>query len=401
MACEWRIGSVDSFVAIRGSSGLRRLLFVIDSLGPGGAERSLVELLSVMKDSDVVPMIVCLHPANAGFEADARALGASVRVLARSNRVGRLLQLRRTIREFGPDLIHTTLIESDITGRVAAVGAGVPVSTSLVNTSYDPVRLHDPNVSKWKLELTRRVDGWTARHLTTGFHAISHAVADAATADLGIDSAQVIPRGRNLAPFEDPHAGSRSRVLRGLALDDNTEVLINVARQEFQKGQTYLLDALHLLERTRPNLRLIVAGREGNASITLQEKAARLELADRVLFLGHRSDVVDLLAASDLFAFPSLFEGLGGVLIEAMAAGLPVVASDIPALRETLTARGARFVPPGAPVALADAIDQLLNDPQQRRLMGHENRRRSQDFEIQRTTDRMMEFFRTVSGAGR
>lgn len=403
MACEWRIGFAESFVVTRGSSSLKRLLFVIDSLGPGGAERSLVDILPALMNSGVAPTIVCLQRASESFEAEARASGASVRVLTRAHRAARILELRRLIRELGPDLIHTTLIESDIVGRIAAVGSGVPVSTSLVNTSYDPVRLDDPNVRRWRLEVTRRVDGWTARHLTKGFHAISRVVANAAAEDLGIDpgAVTVIPRGRNLTDFEPTHAESRSKVLRDLALHDHSEIVINVARQEFQKGQTYLLEALHLLEHTRPNLRLLIVGREGNASAMLQEQVSRLELENRVHFLGHRSDVPDLLMASDLFAFPSLYEGLGGALIEAMAAGLPIVASDIPALRETLTARGSRFVPPRATAALAGAIVEVLDAPEQRRAMSDENRRHSKDYDIERTTDRMVEFFRVTSTADR
>ena len=74
MACEWRIGFAESFVVTRGSSSLKRLLFVIDSLGPGGAERSLVDILPALMNSGVAPTIVCLQRASESFEAEARAL---------------------------------------------------------------------------------------------------------------------------------------------------------------------------------------------------------------------------------------------------------------------------------------------------------------------------------------
>ena len=118
-------------------------------------------------------------------------------------------------------------------------------------------------------------------------------------------------------------------------------------------------------------------------------------------FLGHRSDVGDLLAAADEFVFPSLYEGLGGAMLEAMARGLPIVASDIPALREVTDPDGARLVPRGSAAALAKAIDELLADPQEREAMSVKNLRRSRAFDLDTITKRMTEFYRESCGAGR
>ena len=380
-----------------------RILFVIDSLGPGGAERSLVDSLPALDEAGLRPTIACLRSAKEGFETEARQRGTDVRILTRSSRFGRILELRQMIRALRPGLVHTTLFESDVIGRIAAVGTGVSVSTSLVSTPYDPIRLDDPNLKRWKLEITRLIDGWTARHLSKRFHAISEAAKEAAIEDLGIPPGPVtvIPRGRDFTQLGKARPEHRSRVRHQLALGSGDQVLINVGRQEYAKGQKHLLEAMHLLVSERPHLILLIVGREGNASEELLGLVAQLRLESRVRFLGHRSDVGDLLAAADVFVFPSLYEGLGGAILEAMARGLPIVASDIPALREATDPNGARLVPRGSATALAEAIDELLADPQEREAMSVKNLRRSRAFDLDTITKRMTEFYRESCGAGR
>jgi glycosyltransferase involved in cell wall biosynthesis len=94
---------------------------------------------------------------------------------------------------------------------------------------------------------------------------------------------------------------------------------------------------------------MVIAGRDGNATNSLQALARELDIVDRVQFLGHRSDVADLMVAADVFVFPSLWEGLGGVLIEALALEVPIVSSDLDATREVLGGKGTSglLVPPG------------------------------------------------------
>ena len=109
---------------------------------------------------------------------------------------------------------------------------------------------------------------------------------------------------------------------------------------------------------------VFVCGRDGGATAALRTQVERLRLGDTVRFLGHRDDLPEILAAADIFAFPSRYEGLGGVLLEAMALALPIVASDIPAVRETVDEGcNAVLVPPGHPEPLAAALEDLLADP--------------------------------------
>jgi glycosyltransferase involved in cell wall biosynthesis len=156
-----------------------------------------------------------------------------------------------------------------------------------------------------------------------------------------------------------------------LGIDEGAEVIINVGRQEYQKGQQDLIAAVALLAPQRPKLVVLIVGRKGNATEVLKESVNARGLTDVITFLGHREDVGDLLAAADVFVFPSLFEGLGGAVIEAEALGLPIVASDLPVLREVVEdEQNGILTPAEDPAALAAAIERLLEDDRERALFG-------------------------------
>jgi glycosyltransferase involved in cell wall biosynthesis len=339
-----------------------RVMAVINGLGTGGAERSLAEILPGLRKRGIEVQVVCSYRRERGVEIQVVAGGFRVTYLERSSYLGRWRELRRLIRSERPDLVHTTIIESDILGRLAAAGSGVPVVTSLVNTSYDSARLADPSVRRHRLELVRIVDGFTARHLTSAFHAITQAVATDAVRALRISPARVtvFGRGRDLTRLGQVTPERRAEVRQRLGLDPNDVAVIAVGRQEFQKGHHVLVDAAASLHATFPRLRVIIAGREGSETGRIRHRITELGLEDVVWQLGHRDDVPDLLAASDVFAFPSRFEGLGGSLLEALALGLPCVVSDIPVFRE-VGGEHVRFAEVGNPDAWAESISGLIH----------------------------------------
>lgn len=346
-------------------------LFVINSFGAGGAERSLVELLPKMEEHGIRPVVACLEYQDVGFEDEARMSGRDVRILEGNGRLGQIRSLRRVIRELRPSLVYTSLFDADIAGRLAAIGLDVPVMSLLANTAYDDARLADPNVNEKKLRLVQAVDGFTARHLTDHFHALSEAVKDSTVETLGVarNRISVVYRGRDGGRLGEAGTERRNRMRGALGLSEQTEVVLTVGRQEYQKGHKHLVSAFAGVASERPNAQLLIAGRQGHATNDLEGQIATLDLDQRVRLLGHRADVPDVLAAADLFVFPSVYEGLGGALIEALALGLPVVASDLPALREVVAENeNALLVPPAQPEPLRAAIIELLGDPE--RLQG-------------------------------
>jgi glycosyltransferase involved in cell wall biosynthesis len=380
-----------------------KVLFVINSLGTGGAERSLAETLTAVP-STLEPVVVCLDRTSQGVQQQVLASGFDVRFVTGSIAHG-ARELRAVISDVVPDLVHTSIFEADITGRFAAINSGVPVVTSLVNTSYDPARKSDPSLSSWKLGSARALEGWTARHLTAHFHAITHAVKSAAVRDLHVDPAfvTVIERGRDPERLGEPSAERRATARAALGLDSDSPVLVTVGRQEFQKGQWILIEALAKVRAAFPDVRLLVAGRRGNASARLERAIEDAGVGSAVDLLGHRGDVPDLIAAADVFVFPSLYEGLGGALIEAMALALPIVASDLPATREVLEpSRNADLVSPNSSSDLADAVVALLADPGRRSTYAARGRAIFEDrFTLKRSTTRMLDLFERVAAAGR
>jgi glycosyltransferase involved in cell wall biosynthesis len=383
-----------------------KLLYAINGLGTGGAERSLAELLPYYLAGGIRPVIACVQRREEGVEAAVRRLGCDIRFLPGGGALTRARALRAILEQERMHLVHTTLFDSDIAGRLAAMGTGVPVLSSVVNTSYEPVRLRDPNVSRAGLLACRAIDGWTARHLTTHFHAITEAVKASAVRSLGIlaERVTVVERGRAPERLGSPDPERRRAARCRLGLADDNEVIINVARQEYQKGQKYLLHAAGILAVTRPRLVVLVAGREGHASRELLELSERLQLGDRLRFLGHRDEVPELLAAADVFAFPSLYEGFGGAVVEAMALGLPIVASDLPTLREVVEDGGSGLlVKPESSAALAAAIARLLDDHAMASAFGRRGREIFQKrFTVGRSAERMIDLYhRVVDMSGR
>lgn len=322
-------------------------------------------------------VIVTLQRARVGFEEEVMDKGYEMYLLPGPTRLHQVIQLRDIIRSRSPSLVYTSLFDADLVGRFAAMGTGVPVISNLANTTYDPVRLADPLVRKWKLHLVRLLDAWTARHLTHHFHAVSHAVKSSAIRHLGVreDRITVIERGRDAGSLGERSLERRIRARQRLGLPQQSDVLVTVGRQEYQKGHVVLLRAMHIVAARRPNTYLLLAGREGSASDSLRSDISRLDLSEHVRLLGHRNDIPEVLAASDIFVFPSLYEGLGGAVIEAMALGLPIIASDLPALREVADeGSNVDFVPPSDEIALAEAVTALLSDSARRKRYGERSR---------------------------
>jgi len=377
-----------------------KVLFVINSLGTGGAERSLSEMLPFLCARGIEVRIACLGHREEGVEEAVSGM-YDVTFLTGRSLPQRASELRRLIKSERPDIVHSTIFESDLAARLAAIRLPCVVLTSLVNTSYEPERLADPNVVSWKLHATRLVDGLTARHLNDHFHAITKAVADSAVLRLGVDPAKitVVTRGRDRQRLGQPGAGRRRKVRARLGIDSEAVVLLNVGRQDYQKGHRDLLRAFAQVAAAHPETVLVQAGRRGHATAEMEQFLLDSSIADRVHLVGHRDDVPDLMAASDIFVFPSHYEGLGGAVIEAMALGLPVVVSRAPALLEVIEDGGNGLsAPVGDPRALAEAISTLVDDRTLREQFGRRSRKIfDEHFELSRSMRQMVAMYESLA----
>jgi glycosyltransferase involved in cell wall biosynthesis len=168
------------------------------------------------------------------------------------------------------------------------------------------------------------------------------------------------------------------RIRAELGIEQDAFLVGNVGRLAPQKGQRHLIAAMpHLLERV-PRAHAVIAG-GGDLEGYLRELAEEVGVAPRVHVLGQRKDVPALMHAIDVFAMPSIWEGFGLVLLEAMAAGRPIVASRVATIPEVvLDGESGLLVPAGDPLALADALAQLANDRALASRLGESGRERLQ-----------------------
>ena len=378
-----------------------RLLYVIDSLAPGGAETSLVEMAP-----HLVARGVDLHvlPLGNRFDLAERLTGAGAVVHARDTATGRLGNVRSVVelaRSIRPQLVHTTLDEADIAGRAAAQWCRIPSSTSLVSESYGPA--HYAEAPVLRLRAAQVLDSVTARS-SSRFHAVSRAVATSVGPRLRISPSDidVIPRGRNPQEFPFRQIGLRRRTRGALGIGDSTPLILAVGRLEPAKGLVHLFNALPFVAARHPDAVILIAGGDGRSGEELHRLAQDLPLDVR--FLGYREDVAALLTAADVLCFPSEREGSPGAMLEAMAVGCPVVASEIPPVIEVIGAPNdiaAIVSPVGDHDSMARALNAVLDRPEAWEAGRLEGRRRFEHvYSIESVSQRMVGFFDRAAGNG-
>lgn len=380
-----------------------KVLHFISSMGAGGAERSLAELAVPLRDRGVEVSVLCLYDRTEGMTQYLREQSVVVDIVRARSWPGRVHEVHRRLRTSPPDFLHTTLFDCDVIGRLAAAGTGVPVVGSQVSTPYDSVRFADPALHPKALRAYKQVDAWTARHLSCAMHAVSETAKVSAVRELGVspELVQVIPRARDLRRLGEPSTNRRDAARKVFKVPEGVPVLAHLGRQEWAKGLDVLLDALAMM-RHEPAPVLLQAGRVGAASQHLARSSEEKQLGPRVHFLGHRTEAAEVLAAADVFVFPSRYEGMPGAILEAMALGLPIVATDIPAVREVVDPSFACLVPMDSAAALARELDDLLSKPDARQARGSLAREAFLELPtIERVADQTVDFYAWAASIAR
>lgn len=375
-----------------------RVLYLIDSLAAGGAERSLVDMAPRLVGLGIALEVAVLVD-RPGLAPELTAKGIRVHVIGGTWRGGQYSRLVRFLRAWKPDLLHTTLYESDVLGRLAAAPLRIPVVTTLANTPYGREHAGESGVGRLQLRAAQFVDMATARTVRR-FQAVSQATADAYVQRLHLDPrrVQVIPRGRDQVRLgrRTPERRAGARQAFGIAAD--VPLIVAAGRQEPQKGFDVLLEAMYAVVESIPSAVLLIAGREGRDTERLRRILGEKGIRDSVRLLGERDDVPDLLAAADVFVLSSHREGLPGVVLEAMALDAPIVASDLPTVREAVPSEDhALLVPAGDPVALGKAIQAALTEPGPSAQRAAACRRRFEEqFDIDAVCATIVDFYRVA-----
>jgi glycosyltransferase involved in cell wall biosynthesis len=372
-----------------------RILYIIDGLGPGGAERSLAALAPHYRDLGVKLDVAVLFERE-GFQDEVRGSGAQIFSFAdRTSRLARTQAVRSLIREVRPDLVHTTLFEADVTGRIAARLAHTPVVSSLVNEAYGPEHFEELGVRTSRLRAARLLDTTTAR-LTRRMHAVSEQVARVMAARLHYPPSRitVVPRGRDPETLGRRSGERRAAARADLGISDDEVVVLGVGRHEPQKALEVLVEATANARVHVPQLRLLVAGREGAATQGIEEQIRASEATDVVTLLGGRTDVPDLLCAADVFVLTSRREGMPGAVIEAMALEVPIVATDLPQVREVTGESGALLAPVDDVETFSRAMVRSIGDADgARRRVRYAYQRFCDEFTVANTARQMVAFY--------
>lgn len=302
---------------------------------------------------------------------------------------GVLLALLGIIKEKGVEVIYCQRHKATVLGVIAAILSGVETVVSHVH-GLDRAR-----------SFKRRFANWILFRRVRKIIAVSESVRrDVLDSNWRLDPAKVVTvlNGIDFSLIDGVSLG-RQEIRSQWGIEHDTIVFGTIGRLTDTKGHAYLLDAFASLPGNMPQARLIIIG-DGKLRDELQQKARILGISSRVIFSGYREDARALLRGLDIFVFPSLAEGLGVALIEAMASGLPVIASDVGGIPEvTGSVNCGRLVPPGDPASLASAMQGIARlDSDQRRVLGENGRMRvMSNFTNDRMSEKLAEVFRLLT----
>ncbi len=336
------------------SDALPRLTHVVENLDRGGLERVVIDLVRAQRALGYDCQVVCL------FEAGSLAgevLAAGIPVHACGKRggldLGAVARLRGHLRRHRTQVLHTHNAVAHYHAVVAALGLGV---RRTVNTRHGMGVQQAGGRREW---LFRRTLGRTDVVAT---------VCEAARRDVLaqglIPAAKVvaIPNGIRLDAFEPANDPARTALVRELGLPEGTRLIGAVGRLNWAKDPVSLVRAFRAVRERHPATALVWIG-DGAMRAEVQAAAMSEGVADRVILLGDRSDVPRLLTGLDLYAMSSLTEGYSIALLEACAAGLPIVATDVGGNGEIVRdGVNGLLVPAGDAGQLADTLDTLLRD---------------------------------------
>ncbi len=330
------------------------------TLDHGGQEHLIIRLCVALQRIGIRSPIVVL--GDGALVDEARRRGIETVVLAKRDGLDPLVvpSLWRLVRRQRLDVLHTHNMAPLIYGTIAARLAGIPT----INTRHGRAPLTAPRAI-W--HLTQRVV----------------AVSDDARTELlrhnRIDARKVgvIVNGIEVGVYA-PRPDRRAAVRRELGIAEDAPVVGTIGRLSPEKDQATLLRAMQRLLVQIPGARLVIAG-GGSLESDLRAQAATLGISSQTRFLGFRHDVQDVIHAFDVFALPSLMEGVSLTLLEAMAANLPVVTTAVGGNPEVVVQdETGCLIEPGNHVALADALSGLLRDRPRARALGAGGRRRAE-----------------------
>lgn len=328
--------------------------YLITSLDVGGAERTLINLVSGLDCARFAPTIWTItEPGTLSNEVPddvpVRSLDASFKGDVRAP-----IQFFRAVRAEKPDIIQSFLYFDNFLASLSGlIASDIPIISGVREV---------PNQLPLHRDITSRLKIHCSDHIISNSEAGQQYVIDRGAAP---DQVSVVRNGRDVEKYAEGVA--TSELYEELGLDANAPIVGTVGRLVELKGHYDLLDGWPQILEKYPDAQLLLIG-DGPEKEGLEHRAEVLDCADSVIFAGERDDVPDLLDAMDIFVFPSHYEGLPGALMEAMIAGLPIVATPVDGNAELIEDEvTGLFIPVHDGQALADCLMTLLSNPERRR----------------------------------
>lgn len=373
-----------------------KIIFVIGSLNLGGAEGQLAEL-AIRLDKNIFDVEICCIAQGGPLMDLVSRHGIQTRIFKFYLVRGKyspysyfhlpreLWRIYRYFKQAKPDIVHAFLYTAYIVGIFCARLAKVPVTiASRRSLGY----FKENNILKQPLENF-------INKLTDYVLVNSEAVRQDVLRREKIDPRKIhlIYNGVDLSKFRIQPDLSKLRSQLNLSQDDL--IVGVVANLIHYKGHKELIEAARILKPRFPKARFIFVGRDGGMKAELEQLTKNYALTDTIIFTGDRRDVPELMQLFDIVALASYEEGFSNVILEAMASGKPVVATNVGGNPEAVVhGETGLIVPPRSASALAEAIGQLLADSQLRKTMGEKGRQRVQQFfNIDRLLTEMQNFY--------
>ncbi len=365
-----------------------KILLLSTSMGMGGADQQLLSAATGLRDRGHEVRIVSLTPLGE-MGARARAAGLATESLGMQRGIADprgLTRLVRLVRAWRPAVLHSHMLHANLMARAVRLFAPVPAVVSTIHNIYEGGRLR---------MLGYRLTNGLVDHVTI----ISQAAADRFVRE-GIVPAsllEVVPNGVDTERYQSVPPGTRERLRQSLGLGAEFAWLA-VGRFEAAKDYPNMLRAFARVREEQPGAVLLLVGR-GSLQAGTEALAAALGLEGQVRFVGTREDVPEFMTVADGYVMSSAWEGMPMVLLEAAAAGLPIVATRVGGNQEVVRDGDTGFLaPPGDDAALGAAMLRLMALPEtERRAMGaHGHDHVRQHYGLGRVVDRYEAVYRAV-----
>ncbi|GAK57895.1 glycosyl transferase group 1 [Candidatus Vecturithrix granuli] len=345
-----------------------KILHLSKIKGISGSENHLLTLLSELnKQQFDVYFGILAEPRHLKFLQDYKKSLSKAGVTVFTLEMHKYLDLRLlwTLKKYMVQekfhLVHTHLIHADCYGTLAAKMAGVPL---IISSRHNDDRFRRYRAIIW---LNRLLARWHSKIIV-----ISDWVGRFLQEVEGIPADKIVRIHYGLDPTPIEALSDPAYIRLQFHIPDGAPVIGTVGRLTAQKGQTYLLQAARLLKNDFPHLRVVIIG-DGELRQQLEQQTKTLDIADNIIFTGVRpyQETMRLLSGMEFFVFPSLWEGFGLVLLEAMALKKAIVASDVSAIPESVVdGNTGMLAPPGQVEPLVEALRCLLKNPRRTRQMG-------------------------------